>query len=267
MSYASVAAHNAPPESEQPRPDPGLLEGQNVDHSDVNNHLPDVDSGKVNVIPSDADLEHLKTESQEAYEKAVAEAREARAQAERDAKAAKDKAAATAKDAGDKAEKAAKDVGDKAKQLGNEADKAASDASSKAQQYAKDAQNLAKDAGNRASKLAGDAKKEVEKDTRELRKRAKEEGKKIKKAAGEAGEEIESFWNRFSSDPDMWLPALGALNVALLGGLGFYAYTNKDQVQRTDRRLLSAVTVGILGLVGGQGYWAQETARKQRRSL
>ncbi|KAN0064169.1 hypothetical protein ACQY0O_003336 [Thecaphora frezii] len=248
MSYASVAAHNAPPESEQPKPDPTLLEGQNVDHSDVSTHLPDVDSGKVNVIPSDADLEHLKTESQEAYEKAVAEAREARAKAEQEAQAAKDKAARAAEKAEQEASQAAEEAGDKAKDL------------------ADDAQSYAKDASQRAQKLAGDAKKEFEKDSKELKKKASAEAKKLKKKANEAGDEIESFWNKFSSNPDYWVPALGALNVALLGGVGFYAYTNKEQVQRTDRRLLSAVTVGLLGLLGGQGYWAQETARKQRGS-
>ncbi len=62
-------------------------------------------------------------------------------------------------------------------------------------------------------------------------------------------------------------PALAGLNVALLGGLGVYAYTHREQVQRTDRRLVSAVTVGVLGLIGGQGYWANETAKKQNGSL
>ena len=98
MSYASIAAENAPPKSEQPKPDPGYLEGQNRS-GDVSTTAPDVNSGKINVVPSDSDLEHLKTQSQEAYEEAVAKAREQRKQLEADAKKVSDSAQKTANDA------------------------------------------------------------------------------------------------------------------------------------------------------------------------
>lgn len=49
MSYASVAAHNAPPPSQQPHPDPSLL----TTEDDVSGgSLPDV-SRNVNVAPHD----------------------------------------------------------------------------------------------------------------------------------------------------------------------------------------------------------------------
>lgn len=49
MSYANVAAHNAPPVSEQPQPDQGLLTTPaDIAHDDVAD-----DAGKVNVVPHD----------------------------------------------------------------------------------------------------------------------------------------------------------------------------------------------------------------------
>ena len=181
----------------------------------------------MNVIPSDADLEKLKTESQEAYEQAVAAAREQRAKLEKEAGKVADKASKDAKQFADKAEKEASKFGDK------------------------------------AQKFAKDSRKELEKDAEYLRKKGGEEAKKLKKAAHEAGEEIESFWNKFSSNPDYWVPTLAAVNVAVIGGVGLFAL-NSDNAHRWDKRVVSAVSVGILTLLGGQGYWAAETARKQR---
>ncbi len=113
MSYASIAAENAPPKSEQPKPDPGLLEGHNESHTDVNPNSLDVNSGKINVVPADSDLEHLKTQSQEAYDEAVSKAREQRRQLEQDAKKASDSAKSTANDA----KKAGKDAANDAQKV------------------------------------------------------------------------------------------------------------------------------------------------------
>lgn len=49
MSYASVAAHNAPPPSAQPHPDPALLHTP----ADAEAAAPADDGAKVNVVPSD----------------------------------------------------------------------------------------------------------------------------------------------------------------------------------------------------------------------
>ncbi|KAJ9475712.1 hypothetical protein PHBOTO_005772 [Pseudozyma hubeiensis] len=262
MSYASIAAENAPPKSQQPKPDPGYLEGQTAS-DDVNTAAPDVNSGKVNVVPSDTDLEHLKTESQEAYDEAVAKAREQRKQLEADAKKASDSAQKTAndaqkagKDAAEDAKKAGKDAADKAEKFGK-------DASAEADKFAKNARAEAEKASQKAGEYYEKGRKELSKDAEVLRKKGEEGAKAFKKKAGEAEKELESFWQSFSSDPKQWGPTLAAVNVALLGGLGIYAYTHKEQVQRTDRRLISAITVGVLGLIGGQGYWANETAKKQ----
>lgn len=62
---------------------------------------PDVDSGKVNIVPSGTDLDHIRTESAEEADKAI---QRARAEAERAQKEAKDLAQKAKKQAG-KAEK------------------------------------------------------------------------------------------------------------------------------------------------------------------
>lgn len=63
MSYASVAAHNAPPPSEQPHPDPALL----TTAADVESTTPADDGAKVNVVPSDF-KEHPSTLTSEVAE-------------------------------------------------------------------------------------------------------------------------------------------------------------------------------------------------------
>ena len=95
-SYADVAAHNAPAPSEQPHPDPSLLEGSN---NGKTTSLPDVDSGKVNVVPSSQDLEHLKTESSEKIKEAREWSKKEAKELEKQAKEAEKKAKAAAKKA------------------------------------------------------------------------------------------------------------------------------------------------------------------------
>lgn len=55
MSYAAVAAENAPPVSQQPRPDPALLNITHPTHSDITD-----DARKVNVVGPDS-KEHPRT--------------------------------------------------------------------------------------------------------------------------------------------------------------------------------------------------------------
>ncbi|KAG0141516.1 hypothetical protein CROQUDRAFT_663729 [Cronartium quercuum f. sp. fusiforme G11] len=78
MSYASVAASNTLPVADQPKPDPGLLEGPTDDiasgHANQTSR-PDVDS-KINTVPADwsgksqfeEDLDRSVTESKETDE-------------------------------------------------------------------------------------------------------------------------------------------------------------------------------------------------------
>ncbi|KAG1866744.1 hypothetical protein F4604DRAFT_2023346 [Suillus subluteus] len=61
MSYASVVAHDAPPSSEQPRPDPALLTTERSAASNVVD-----DTSKVNVVSNDF-KENLATYTSETY--------------------------------------------------------------------------------------------------------------------------------------------------------------------------------------------------------
>ena len=53
----------------------------------------------------------------------------------------------------------------------------------------------------------------------------------------------------------------------LLGGLGVWGYLNRDEIKRTDRKLLVGGAVGIAGLLGAQTYAASEAAKKQNNSF
>lgn len=199
-SYANVAAHNAPSQAQQPHADQSLLSGSNNRTGDVTTSRPDVDTGKVNVVPSSQDLDNIKTQTSDAAQKAY------------------------------------------------------------------------EDAKREAEKLEAEAKREGKKLQAQGKKFEKEAGKRLKKT----GEEAKNLWNTFSSEPKYWLPALGAseshimaslstvgegtdscslaVNAALLAGVGVFAYTNRENAKTWDRRLVSAVTVGILGLLGGERW-------------
>lgn len=57
---------------------------------------------------------------------------------------------------------------------------------------------------------------------------------------------------------------VGLVNVGILGGVGYAAYTNWD-APRWDRRTVSAVTIGLLGLWGGEGFLAEKYREQQLR--
>ncbi|UZJ56121.1 hypothetical protein CBS101457_005441 [Exobasidium rhododendri] len=184
-SYADVASHNAPPPSEQPKPDLNLLEGSNNQASKVTD-LPDVNSSKVSVVPQQ-DLHNIKTDS-----------------------------------------------GEKIK----EAEKAIKKEMAAFEKQAKEAEVKAKKAAKKAEK-------------------------KLEKAYDDGSKQAKDAWFRFSNDPNIWAPTLGAINVALLAGVGIFAFKNKDNARSWDKRIVSAVTVGVLGLLGGQSYLAAQKAREQ----
>jgi hypothetical protein len=97
-SYAEVASHNAPPPSQQPVPDPALLEGSNNRSEGITN-LPDVDSNKVNEVSSSQDLDHIKTESSEKIREAQEWSKKEAAELKAKAKEAEKKGKAAAKKA------------------------------------------------------------------------------------------------------------------------------------------------------------------------
>lgn len=81
---------------------------------------------------------------------------------------------------------------------------------------------------------------------------AKRGEKKAHKAYDDTSKQVSKYWTTFSSDPKYWLPTLGLINVALVAGVGIFAYNNQNEVKSWDRRLVSAVSVGVLSLFGGE---------------
>jgi len=54
----------------------------------------------------------------------------------------------------------------------------------------------------------------------------------------------------------------GALNLGILGGLGYWSYVNWDQPWKWDSRQVSAVSIGLLALFAGEGYLGQQYTEK-----
>lgn len=54
----------------------------------------------------------------------------------------------------------------------------------------------------------------------------------------------------------------GVFNLAVLGTVGYVAYSNWD-LPRWDRRTVSAVTIGLLGLSVGEGYLGEQYKEKE----
>lgn len=46
---------------------------------------------------------------------------------------------------------------------------------------------------------------------------------------------------------------VGAMNVGVLGGVGYWSWTNWDRPSAWDRRTITAATVGLIALFTGQG--------------
>jgi len=57
--------------------------------------------------------------------------------------------------------------------------------------------------------------------------------------------------------------AVGALNLGILGGLGYWSYVNWDNLWKWDRRQVSAVSIGLLALFAGEGYLGQQYEKKK----
>lgn len=45
-----------------------------------------------------------------------------------------------------------------------------------------------------------------------------------------------------------------AVNAVVLGAAGYFAYLHRNQVQTWDKKLLSAIAVGVATFVGGERY-------------
>ena len=65
---------------------------------------------------------------------------------------------------------------------------------------------------------------------------------------------FQAGWNDFSSNPKYWLSTLSVVNVAVIGAASYFGYRNRNEIQKWDRRLLSAVIVGAATFFGAEGF-------------
>ncbi|KAL8278818.1 hypothetical protein RQP46_008887 [Phenoliferia psychrophenolica] len=204
QTWASVAAANAPPASEQPHPDTSLL--QTAGSSTAS--LASTNGSSINMVTS-ADLADLK----ESIDPSSNQAHEA--------DSAEFKAAKKATDA------ALKDV-PTSRVTKADVDKL----EARAEQWAKD------------------GKSKVEGWEKEAEKKGKALGKKAAKKASELEKEGEALVRKY---PAAATGIVGLANLAVVAAVGVVAYQNWDK-PRWDRRTVSAVSIGLLALFGGEGY-------------
>lgn len=53
------------------------------------------------------------------------------------------------------------------------------------------------------------------------------------------------------------------MNAVILGGIGYFSYKTWDRPS-WDKRVVSAVTVGLLGLWSGEGYLAEQYKHQRK---
>ena len=94
----------------------------------------------------------------------------------------------------------------------------------------------------------------MHKEAEEIEGRAKDAGESVSKCFSKTSKDLQEKWSKFSSSPRCWVPVLSAINVAVLGALGFVGYQNRSKIETADKRVLGAAAVGIATLLGGEGY-------------
>jgi len=86
-------------------------------------------------------------------------------------------------------------------------------------------------------------------------KKGHELGKKAKAELEEAESKLAPYWEKTKEvvlRPGTLGGLMGVVNVGLLGTLGYFAYTRKDQPW--DRRIVGGAVAGTLALFGAEGY-------------
>ncbi|GFZ48069.1 hypothetical protein JCM24511_05817 [Saitozyma sp. JCM 24511] len=245
MSYASVASHNLPPEEEQPKPDPTLLDGHFQGETPA--HV-DVDS-KVNILPPGSDPNKPDIHPEPAPHPEPVTLNPAPVP-----------------------EPHVSEVAPTPLPAPNKAD-------IKLPEIEAHEQKLA----NRAKAEKEEIKKDVKGGFRKAEKKGKEYAKKAEvggvstpedgdwqRIMGTQGlivlqkefEEVESrlapYWEKTKDvvlRPGTLGGLMGVVNVGLLGTIGYFAYTRKDQPW--DRRIVGGAVAGTLALFGAEGYVAE----------
>jgi len=254
MSYANVTAHNAPPLSRQPHPDPALL---NTKRGPVDN-APDVDGPKVVVVPSNF-KEHPVTETSRTVLPTHDED-DHHENGSHKRKARKDKAKAALHDA----EAEGLQVWNHAKRVLFQPAFAGGLLSivnvgligyAGYGLYARpETRSDTKIIGLSAVGFLSLFGAETVLANAYLKTAA---GQEEERRAKEEGAALYRHTREVVLRPGFLGGLAGIINVCLLGGVGYAAYAHWDK-PTWDRRIVSAVSVGLLALFGGEGYLAEE---------
>ncbi|PAV24108.1 40S ribosomal S18-coprinopsis cinerea [Pyrrhoderma noxium] len=261
MSYADVTAHNAPPPSMQPKPDPALLNTEQPKSGIVAD-----DTAKVNIVSPDFKRDPTTVTSEKHPIEDVSES-----DGEEDNTNGSQKRKRRVRRKLQEAEQEAVDVWTVAKEkllqpgvAGGLVGVVNVGLLSFASYALYTDPELRKD--NRVLSIGGislltlfglegyAAERYAQTPQgKEERKRAKEEGSKIYKHAREV-----------VLRPGVLGGLVGLLNIGILGGVGYAAYVNWDS-PRWDRRVVSAVSVGLLGITGAEGFLAEKYGESRKQ--
>ncbi|KZO95496.1 hypothetical protein CALVIDRAFT_564554 [Calocera viscosa TUFC12733] len=87
-------------------------------------------------------------------------------------------------------------------------------------------------------------------------------GKKEEAQARKEGAALYRHTKEVVLRPSVFGGILGAINIGVLGGVGYAAYAYWHE-PKWDRRIVSAVSVGLLGVFAGEGYVAEQYREKE----
>ncbi|GAA5889195.1 hypothetical protein JCM5296_005831 [Sporobolomyces johnsonii] len=237
MSYASVVAHNAPPEAQQPHPDASLLERAHPPAPSAE----DYEGDKVHVVDQD-EAEKLRAAMAHADElESHVDDDFARARAHQEAREAEERQAQLKA----RAQAELRETTDKV-------DAVTDEAKAKGRELEREAGKLYEEGKEEAKEFAGKVEKEAKKDVKKLQKKASEvekEGRALAKQYPYAASGV-----------------VGLVNLALIAVPAYFAYAHWHE-PRWDRRIVSAVGVGLASIFGAEsalGWWEykQKKARK-----
>lgn len=248
MSYASVASHNIP-FGEMPKPDPNLADG----HFEGETHAHALTDEKINVLPAGSDLEHPPIEQEKSPRPepiTLHHASDPNAESHALNVAPEPAPVPIDPKRWDQAEKAANEAGQKAQEAGQEVKETAKDAEKKGKEVARDAEKKGKEVARDAEKKAKDLANQAEKKGKELGRKAKAELEEVESKLGPYWEKTKDVVLR----PSTLGGLVGVMNVGLLGTLGYFAYTRRNQPW--DQRVVAGAVAGTLGLFTAEGYVA-----------
>ncbi|KDQ21291.1 hypothetical protein BOTBODRAFT_25715 [Botryobasidium botryosum FD-172 SS1] len=266
MSYASVAAENAPPPSQQPHPDPALFTTRPSDAS-----LPDVDSGsKVTVVPGDFKSNPRTSTSERPVPNPAPVRRAARnynANADDSSSESEDDTLAPGQSSKPKSQRKREReqlwarIKQRVLQPGvagglmgiiNIGILSAVGYDLYYHPSLRSNRRFLSTAAAGTLLLFG-----AEGAVAEAYSRT-EAGKAEAKKARREGSLIYNRSREVILRPGVLGGLVGLFNVGVLGTIGYYGWNDWDNRSRWDRRTISAVTVGLLTLFGGEGYLAEQ---------